>query len=440
MSEESSTTDRLASRRNLVVTGAIMTSPRALVRWGFQFTLTFLITGSAQAGGLFLQEYATSSMGTASAGSTAYASDGGTIIHNPAGMTRLEGHAVFAGFAPGGSTIKFDTSDGNTTTGGDGGDQGGFIPLLGGGYSHKLHDRVRLGMGIFAVSGAALDADNDWAGRSQVTELSLFTIAATPGVALKVTDWLSIGGNWMIVYATLDWKLRTPVSFALAPDAKLRFKDADDTAYAGMASVLLEPMEGLRFGVVYTSEVDLKLRGGSRGPVGLNPQFNLELPLAQAVRFSVYWDMTDKFALLLSADWEDWSTLGTTGVEIGAVSQNVTLGFEDTWRVGGGLHYQVTPDWMLQTGYSYDSSALKNKNRTAALPVDEQHRFAFGAIHQLSESLRVGMNFEWVNLGSGKIRGAAIRGSYKRNDIFFVGFNVNWGVESWKDTLGLNKS
>jgi len=393
-----------------------------------------LLTGSAHAGGLYLQEYATSSMGTAGAGRHAYASDGGTILHNPAGMTRLEGHQLFAGFAPGGSTTKFDTTDSAVNQGGNGGDQGGFIPLLGGGYSHKLHDRIRLGMGVFAVSGAALDPENSWAGRGQVTELSLFTIATNPGVAVKVTDWLSIGGNWLIVYATLDWKLRLPT------EQQLRFKDADDLEFAGMASILLEPMEGLRFGVVYQSEVDLKLRGSARGPAGLNPAFNLELPLAQYVRVSAYWDATDKLALLLSAGWEDWSTLSTTGVQVAGFVSSVALGFDDTWRVGGGLHYQLTPEWMLQTGYSYDSSALKNKNRTAALPIDEQHRLGFGAVHQLSEKLRVGVSFEWVHLGSGKIRTPALRGSYERNDLFFVGFNLNWGVESWREQFGLDKS
>jgi long-chain fatty acid transport protein len=238
----------------------------------------------------------------------------------------------------------------------------------------------------------------------------------------------------LVVYATLDWRLRLPT------EQQLRFKDSDDVEYAGMASILLEPMEGLRFGLLYQSEVDLKLRGSARGPAGLNPNFRMEFPLAQYVRVSAYWDATDKLALLLSAGWEDWSTMGSVGVDVAAITTDVTLGFEDTWRAGVGLHYQLTPDWMLQTGYAYDSSALKNKNRTAALPIDEQHRLGFGAVHQLSEKLRVGVSFEWVHLGKGKVRTPGLRGSYQRNELFFVGFNVNWGIESWREQFGLDKS
>jgi long-chain fatty acid transport protein len=158
--------------------------------------------------------------------------------------------------------------------------------------------------------------------------------------------------------------------------------------------------------------------------------------MAQAVRFSAYWDATEKIALLFSVGWEDWSTLNTTGVSVNGGATTVPLAFEDTWRIGGGIHYHLTPEWMLQAGYTYDSSALKNKNRTAALPIDQQHRVGFGAVHQYSESLKVGLNFEWVNLGNGKLRTPNVRGNYERNDLFFVGVTMNWRTDSWRETFG----
>jgi long-chain fatty acid transport protein len=396
---------------------------------GFAVTMTAM-TQTALAGGLYLQEFATTDMGTASAGR-------GTTIHNPAGMTRLKGHQLFGGLGPGAGTTKFDATDDPVNTGGNGGEQGGFIPMLGGGYAHKLHDRIRLGVGVYSIAGASLDPENSWAGRNQMTEISLLTFAANPGVAVKVTDWLSVGANWIIVYSQLDWKLRAPAG------GQVKIDEADDVGYAGMASVLFEPTEKLRFGLIYQSEVDMTLRGSIKVPPGggTTANFDLDLPLAQRVGFSTYWDATDKIALLFEAGWEDWSTLDTTGVDIGgAISTSVPLAFQDTWRVGAGIHYHLNPEWMLQTGYSYDSSALKNKDRTAALPVDQQHRFGFGALHTYSESLRVGLNFEWVNLGKAKIRTPGLRGKYERNELFFVSLTVNWGTDSWRSTFGLDES
>ena len=49
---------------------------------------------TVKAGGLYLNEFGTSVMGTAGAGSAAYANDASTAWHNPAGMTRLEGREL----------------------------------------------------------------------------------------------------------------------------------------------------------------------------------------------------------------------------------------------------------------------------------------------------------------------------------------------------------
>jgi long-subunit fatty acid transport protein len=53
-----------------------------LLTWG-------LLAGAASAGDLYTNEFATPSMGVASAGAQAAAEDASTAFHNPAGMTRL---------------------------------------------------------------------------------------------------------------------------------------------------------------------------------------------------------------------------------------------------------------------------------------------------------------------------------------------------------------
>jgi long-chain fatty acid transport protein len=332
--------------------------------------------------------------------------------------------------------VKFDqTGSSVNANGGNGGEQAGkLIPILGSGYAHKLHERVSLGAAVFSVAGATLDPSNNWTGQNEITELTLLTFATNPGVAVKVTDWLSVAGNALVVYGSLDWSLRGPNG------GRIHIENADDTQVGGMASILLEPMEGLRFGLVYQSEVELKLGGkfnvppSEAGTLGLD----LDLPLAQAVRFSAYWDATEKIALLFNAGWEDWSAADNVSLNVGAGGTVVPLGFNDTWRVAVGMHYQLNPEWQLRTGYSYDSSALRNKDRITALPIDEQHRVGFGAVHRASESTQLGLIFQWLHLGSGKVRTANVRGSYGPNDIFFFGATINWMTPSWRQTFGMD--
>ena len=91
----------------------------------------------AMTGGLYVNEFGTSSMGVAGAGANARADDASTAFHNPAGMTRLDDHQFMGGMAAGISEIRFNSDpDAPLPGGGDGGDQGGFFPVVGSQYVH----------------------------------------------------------------------------------------------------------------------------------------------------------------------------------------------------------------------------------------------------------------------------------------------------------------
>ena len=88
------------------------------------------LTTSVQAGGLYLHEYGTPSMGTAGAGSPAWGDDASTVFHNPAGMTRVQGKELMVTGMLVKSRVKFDTSFvAPVIGGGDGGDAGGLAPV-----------------------------------------------------------------------------------------------------------------------------------------------------------------------------------------------------------------------------------------------------------------------------------------------------------------------
>ncbi len=80
------------------------------------------INTTALAGGLYLNEFGTPSMGVAGAGANAVASDASTSFHNPAGMTRIKGKELMGtgGFIY--STVKFDKDADTPIDGGNGGD------------------------------------------------------------------------------------------------------------------------------------------------------------------------------------------------------------------------------------------------------------------------------------------------------------------------------
>ena len=119
-------------------------------------TVCLFLAGPSLAGGLYVPTFGGPSQGTASAGANAIAWDASTAYTNPAGMTRLDDHQTLMGLDPGFGTVKFDADDDTPSGGGDGGQQGGFLPISSSSYVHKLSDRWRLGMSLLSVSGAAI--------------------------------------------------------------------------------------------------------------------------------------------------------------------------------------------------------------------------------------------------------------------------------------------
>jgi long-chain fatty acid transport protein len=302
-------------------------------------------------------------------------------------------------------------------------------------YVHKLSDRWRLGLSMLSLSGASLDPSNDWAGRFETTEIALFTLSFMPTVAVRVTDWLSVGAGAAVTYGKLDMRVRAPITLLNEPT--IRLKDMDDWAVAPIASVLIEPTPELRFGVVYHGETEFHLGGDIRVPRPLPGEpripfaLGLDLPLARAVRTSLYWDATDEIALVMNSGWEDWSTAKSLPVSTTNGDAGVPLKFRDTWYIGGGVYFKVNEKWTLQTGFRYDSSALKDSNRTTALPVDRMWTLGIGGLYDCSEKLKVGLAFSWSDLGNAPVNNPTVSGKYSRNDLFLFNVSLNWKKLPW---------
>ena len=383
----------------------------------------------AGAGGLYGSEFATPGMGTAGAGATARADDASTAFHNPAGMTRLQDHQAMLGLGVLSANIRFDPDPATPTGGSSGGNQGAIVPFGSQHYVHRLSDRWRAGLGVFSTSASVLDPDSDWAGRFEVTELSLFTLTMLPSVAYRVNDWLSLGGGPAIVYGALDLDLNAP----LGPiEGRVEIDGADDWAFGFFIGALVEFSERTRLGIYYQSEVELDLSGDiSLNPLGLAASTELELPLAQALRGDLYWELNDRFTLLLGATWEDWSTASTVPVSVASGSTALELHFRDTVKYKLGFHYHLDPEWTLQAGIAYDSSPVRIGNRIASFPIDRQVRYAVGALRDWSEDMTVGFHFTWVDLGKAKIRSQFTRGEYDSNYAAFFALTLNWKKLPW---------
>ena len=385
---------------------------------------TFLaIPRASVAGGLYLNEFGTPSMGVAGAGANALANDASTSFHNAAGMTRIKGNELMGTAGVLNATVKFDPDADTPVSGGDGGNAGGPAPIIGGFYVHSLSDKWKLGANLITITGAVLDYDDDWTGRYLNTEVTLLSMTLYPSIAYRVNKWLSLGGGPQIMYADLEMKAKAP-----PPNGNGKVKiDGNDVAFGFGLGALVELSERTRFGVVYQSEIEPEFDGDvSIDPPGIEAGTDTKITLARFIKVSGYHEFNDQWALLGTVGWEDWSAFEDVNISTDRGSQKIPRDWKDTWKFAAGVHYRPVEKWLLQLGFSYDTSPVDSDDRTPDMPIDRQIRYATGVQYKWNDRLSTGAQFVYADYGKSKIDNNLLKGDYKQNDIFFFALNANW--------------
>ena len=382
----------------------------------------------ARAGGIYANEYGTPEMGTAGAGAEASALDASTAIpfYNPAGMTNLEGDHVIVAAGALFAAVEFELDPATTFSGGNGGDAGGTVPILTAAWVHSFSDRFKFGIALFGAAGAALDYDDDWAGRKQVQSTEILALSLSPTLAYRINDWFSIGGGINFVATTLDMKLE-----GLIPGSQIAI-DGRDTQVSFNLSMMFEPGDATRIGMSYVSETEFDYSGDiTRTPRDLTAPANTTLTLAQTLRIGIHHDISPTVAIVGTLGWEDWSALENQFVSVGeAGPATLPRNWEDTYRIGAGVHVRVSDPWLFRFGVNYDSSPTKAEDRTADLPVDSQLRLAAGVQNQRSDRFSWGAQLLYADLGDAEINSSGLLGDlvghYKSNSYIGIAANLQW--------------
>jgi long-chain fatty acid transport protein len=309
---------------------------------------------------------------------------------------------------------------------------------------------LRFGVSLGSYFGLGLDYGDTWMGRYYVQNAELLSLGVNPSVAYKINDWLSVGGGATVLYGKLTQE--AAVNNSAPPvrdpnDGKLKI-NSEDVGYGYNFGVLLEPGKDTRIGITYRSKIDLKFNDiasavGVTGPIGgriaemINSgNIGLGMTVPQAVTVSAYQQLSDQWAVMANVGWQAWSQFGNVSVDLSTPavtgSRAINAGFDDTWHGALGAHYRIAEPWLLMAGFAYDTSPVKDENRSAALPLDRQIRYATGVEYTVNKDITVGFAYTFVDLGKAKVnqnRGPLagnLVGEYSTNYVSAYGLNMNW--------------
>jgi long-chain fatty acid transport protein len=409
--------------------------------------------GDANAGGILLYEVGTADLGLASAGYSARAQDASTVLTNPAGMTRLEGTQLLLGAQLLYGDLKFSIGPGTSPQLGtnDGGNPVGWFPGGGAFFSYSISPDLKLGFAMTGNFGLAEKYDSGWVGRYYVQETTLLGVSFLPSIAYRVNDKLSLGASLNIMYGKLENQVAIN-NIGAAPDGQLNLDD--NTWGVGVnLGVLYEMDPRTRLGLTYNSQVSLDFKAPAQfsglstglntvlGNAGLlNANVDLGIKVPQGVMGSVFHQLDDRWALLGSLGWQQWSRFGK--VEVGIDSSNPTslttnLNYKDTWHFAVGAQRRLSDPWTLNFGVAYDSGFQDSGNVSPMLPVNAAWRFGVGGQNHVSKTFSWGIAGEYAYGGTLDVnrQGSApvalggrgnLVGSFNNTGIFFIAANFNW--------------
>ncbi|MGD2000831.1 MAG: outer membrane protein transport protein [Desulfobacterales bacterium] len=412
----------------------------------------------AVAGGLLLYEFGTADVGLASAGYNVRAQDASTAFTNPAGMTRLAGTQVLAAGQVLWSNAKFSIDAGTSPALGN--DDGGYVTgsngwfLGGGGFlSYSVSPDLKLGFSLTGNFGAPLSYDDDWVGRYYVQETTLLGISLVPSLAYKVTDTLSLGGGVTAMYGSYKNQVAINNVDPTFVDGRLKLDDTD-WGWGVNLGLLYEVTSDVRLGFTWNSQINLDFNAPAQfsnlapGIAGLlynrgllNSSIKVGIKVPQQLMGSIFAQVSDRWAVLGSLGWQQWSKFGQVqlGIDDTTNPRGITteLDFKNSWHIAAGAQYKLSDPWMLSFGVAYDSGLQDGSDVSPLLPLNAAWRFGVGAQHQTSESFLWGVAAEYlyggtldtnlqstapVALGG---RGNLI-GSYEDVSTFFLALYGNW--------------
>jgi len=375
------------------------------LRSGTALGLLVIATAQAGAGGFGIREQSPYGQGTSFAGVAA----GGALssmFWNPATLTQVPGiqsETAVSGLLPysahnPGSGSVLGAFGGTTNTA-----EGAFVPAS---YlSYQYSPNLWFGLSINAPFGLSLNFPDRWAGRDFAAgPTNLHTYNATPSIAYRFNDWLSVGAGVQIQYAT-ETLTR---GLGATPGLEAVIK-GNGWGYGFTAGATLTPTPTTTIGLGWRSFIDQKvdstLNTSALLPLTTAGPVNTTVKAPDTVSLGIRQRLDPLWTVMATAEWSNWSRIGTSvwtapGGPATVLGFPVTLPFQykDGWFFSGGAEYKWTDRLTVRGGIGYEISPIKDQVREPLIPDNDRFWASVGATWQVFRGLHFDLAYShiWV--------------------------------------------
>jgi long-chain fatty acid transport protein len=213
----------------------------------------------------------------------------------------------------------------------------------------------------------------------------------------------------------------------------------DDVGYQPFMGLTYEFSDRFHLGIVYRAEMDVDLEGdlNFRNMTIPRPKANeieIDWDNPQTVKAGLSYEISPGKRLLFSAGWEDWSVFSQNQLAITGGAANPTgvleRNFRDTWNAGVAFASVRNKSDSYAFGFSYDSSPVRDRDRTIDLPFDETYKLSAAYGWHLDRDFSFALGGTLIYFGEGKVdqtsQGVRFTGDFDTNVAMFLGGTVRY--------------
>lgn len=379
-------------------------------------TVAALTTTSVFAGGYRIAMQGQKQLGMGHTG-VAVVNSAESTFFNPAGLSFLEGK--FNASAGGNylvSHTKFQSIENNLAY--ESKNKGTPFSAY---ASYRVNEWFTAALGVYSPYGSTVKWDQNWAGSHLVNKISLQAIFVQPTIAIRLSEFFSIGGGPIIAIGSVDFDKNLFRGDGVLDEAgnhpNVLVKDSGIIEWGYNVGFMLNPTDKLRLGFNYRSKIDMKAQGGKAtfsnipafmGALGYQngtTKFDASLPLPAEISAGLSYQVTDK--LLVAFDynrtlWSAYSSLTVDFTEMPGAPTNPSnpnvnprnYKNVNTYRLGA--QYVINPDWTVRAGWYFDESPVQNGYFAPETPRNDSYAFTGGLSYSINSKLAVDVSFLYL--------------------------------------------
>lgn len=327
---------------------------------------------------------------------------------NPAGLVYLENKInISAGMTGVISNVKWQ----NEMTGGFAETESSLRTPFYLYASYSVSEKLALGLSVYTPYGSSVEWPTDWAGSHLINNIDLQAIYIQPLISYKITDNLSVGGGPIFVTGSVNFNrnINRTLTDEQGNRSNVEVDASGVTSFGWSASAMYSPMENLRIGVNYRSEIILEAEDGDAtfsnvpnsplAPVSNGTvSFDAELPMPAELTIGASYEF-DKWLFAFDYNRTFWGVYESLDIDF--APENIPDSFnprnyKDSSTYRFGVQYAALDKLDLRLGYYFDESPVRSGYFAPETPRNDSHGFTGGFSYQVTSKVAIDASFAYL--------------------------------------------